>query len=404
MRLLSFIWYDIKRLFGHGKTALLAVLAPIPVVLMFGLFLIPILSSGETVLINGGLCVEDDSLLFKSMMSMVVEYEEGQGNAKILSVETPEEGKRMVEDGEAALFLHVPKDTYQKAISGERAVMKFYYAKAHAFDALLFQNGIRSSVSVFGQGIRVIQAAGETAGAYGMNEEEYVKVQKEAVQELIGIYMHRGEIVGRYGIFLVGGAYHLRYAMALLFVACAFFASFPVMYMTSLDKNGIYAKRSIPADKKTKFFFARILSGAVLILCTFGVMYPVARMFKQLGLRSVLSAVPGILLTAFSFSALAVLIGSLFRRGQSALWTGLYFGAASFLGVTFLSDKAGVPAWVSFLMRISPLRASVSIFSNAMFNLMAERYVQDILVLSVSAAVFAAAGFFAYRKGGMQHE
>ena len=404
MSLLSFIWYDIKRLFGHGKTALLAVLAPIPVVLMFGLFLVPILTSGEPVLINGALCVEDDSMLFKSMMGMVVDYEEEQGNAKILNVENPEEGKRMVEDGEAALFLHVPKDTYQKAIGGERAVMKFYYAKAHAFDALLFQSGIRSSVSVFGQGIRVIQAAGETAGAHGMPGEDSAKVQNEAVRELIGIYLHRGEIVGRYGIFLVGGAYHLRYAMALLFVACAFFASFPVMYLTCLDKTGIYAKRSIPEEKKTVFFFARILSGAVLILCTFGVMYPIARMFRQLGFRSALSALPGIILTALSFSALAVLIGSLFRRGHSALWTGLYFGAASFLGVTFLSDKAGLPAWVSFLMRISPFRASVSIFSNSMFNLMAERYVQDILVLSVSAVVFAAAGFIAYRKRGAHHE
>ena len=237
-----------------------------------------------------------------------------------------------------------------------------------------------------------------------MSGEDSSKVQNEAVRELIGIYLHRGEIVGRYGIFLVGGAYHLRYAMALLFVACAFFASFPVMYLTCLDKTGIYAKRSIPEEKKTVFFFARILSGAVLILCTFGVMYPIARMFRQLGFRSALSALPGIILTALSFSALAVFIGSLFRRGHSALWTGLYFGAASFLGVTFLSDKAGVPAWVSFLMRISPLRASVSIFSNAMFNLMAERYVQDILVLSVSAVVFAAAGFIAYRKRGAQHE
>ena len=55
-------------------------------------------------------------------------------------------------------------------------------------------------------------------------------------------------------------------------------------------------------------------------------------------------------------------------------------------------------------MRISPVRASVSIFSNAMFNLMAERYAQDMLILAVSFVLFTAAGFFAYRKRGAAYE
>lgn len=402
MKFLSFLLYDIKRLFGHGKTAFLAVLAPIPVVLMFGLFLAPVLVDGKGAFINGALCNEDDSLMLSAMMNMVVDYEVEKGNAVITTASDVEIGKRMVEEGKAAVLLHVPAGTYQKAMNGEKAVMKFYYAPSHAFDALTFQSGIASSISVFGQGIRVINVAGDATG--GMSEEEFTRFRNESVQELIGVFLHRGEIIGKNGVFLLGGDYHLRYALAILFAACAFFASFPVMYLTCLDKSGVLAKRSVPAGKMTRWFFARILSGTILILCTFAVMYPMARALRQVKLSNVLSVLPGMVLTALTFSALAVLIGSLFRNGQPALWTGLYFGAASFVGVAFLSDKAGLPGIVSLLMRISPFRASVSIFSNAMFNLMIERYTQDMLVLLTAFILFLTAGFFAYRKRGVPYE
>ncbi|MBO4697186.1 MAG: ABC transporter permease [Lachnospiraceae bacterium] len=404
MKLLSFIWYDIKRLFGHGKTAVLAVLAPIPVVLMFGLFLAPVLADGKGAFINGALCNDDDSLMLTMMMDMVVDYEVKKGNAVITSVPDVETGRSMIEDGRAAVLLHVPEGTYQKAMNGEKAVMKFYYAPSHAFDALTFQSGIESSISVFGQGIRVINVAGDTAGENGMSEAEFTRFRNDAVTDLIGVYLHRGEIIGKKGVFLLGGDYHLRYALAILFAACAFFASFPVMYLTCLDKSGVLAKRSVPAGKMARWFFARIISGTILILCTFAVMYPMARALRQVKLSSALAVLPGMILTALTFSALAVLIGSLFRNGQSALWIGLYFGAASFVGVTFLSDKAGLPGIVSLLMRISPFRASVSIFSNAMFNLMIERYAQDMLVLLAAFVLFTAAGFFAYRKRGVPYE
>ena len=45
----KFVLYDIKRLFGHGKTAFIAMLSPIPVLLLFGLFFAPLLlDRGET--------------------------------------------------------------------------------------------------------------------------------------------------------------------------------------------------------------------------------------------------------------------------------------------------------------------------------------------------------------------
>ena len=167
---------------------------------------------------------------------------------------------------------------------------------------------------------------------------------------------------------------------------------------------GVFAKRSVPAGRMTRWFFARILSGTLLILCTFAVMYPMARALRQVKMSNVLAVLPGMVLTALTFSALGVFIGSLFRNEQPALWTGLYFGAASFAGVAFLSDKSGLPGFMSFLMRISPFRASVSIFSNAMFNLMIERYAEDMLVLLTAFILFLTAGFFAYRKRGALYE
>ena len=404
MKLGSFVLYDIKRLFGHGKTAVLAILAPIPVLLMFVLFLAPILLDGKGAFITGAVNIEDDSKMLNNLMNLIIDYEVGKGNADIFPVDNADTGKRMVEDGEASVFLYVPKDTYQNSLDGKRAVMEFYYSPSHAFDALTFQTGIRSSVSVFGQGIRVVGLADELAKEIGLTKEQTDKIRSNVVNDLINIYFHRGRVIGKDGILLFGGDYHFRYAMALLFAACAFFASFTVIYLTCLDKTEIFSKRIIPDTHLLKFYTARIISGAILIMCTFAVMYPLARAMRHVKLRSAFSVLPGMMLTALSFSALAVLIGSLFKRGQSALWAGLYFGIISAAGVTFLSDKADLPEAVSFLMKISPFRASISIFSNAMFNYMAERYSRDMLVLFLSFVLFAVAGFFAYRKRGAAYE
>ncbi|MCR5847242.1 MAG: ABC transporter permease [Lachnospiraceae bacterium] len=394
----SFVLYDIKRLFGHGKTAFIAMFSPIPVVLMFGLFMAPLLIDKGDAFYSVAILSEDDNNRVSQLMNIIIDYEVKTGNIAIYPVKERETGEKLVDDGKVAIFIYIPPNTYLDSMSGKKAVMEFYYSPTHAFDALVLYTGLKSSVSVFGQGIGVVDSGIQIAQKLGLSEDEILNIWNEGISDLLNLFIHRGRVIGKNGIFNFGADYHFRLVIAVLFATCSYLSSFPVIYLTSLDLSETFSKRSIPTKKLFGYYVARIISGAILIISSFLIMFPIARALRSIKINFALSVIPGIILTSFAFSALAVLLGSLFKRGQSALWAGLYFGTASIAAVSFLSDKADLPKVLSFLMRISPFRASVSIFSNAMFNFVAERYTFDLFILFCAFAIFSVAGFIIYRK------
>ena len=394
----SFILYDIKRLFGHGKTAFIAMFSPIPVLLMFALFMAPLLLDAGEAFYSVAVFNEDDNEKVSRLMNIIINYEVDKGNVSVYPVKEKETGRKLVDEGKVAIFIYIPPNTYKDSMNGKVAEMEFYYSPSHAFDAMVLYTGFKSSLSVFGQGIRVVNEAIEIARKLGLSEEEILVIWNDGISDLLTVFISRGRVIGKNGIFNFGADYHFRLVIAVLFATCSYLSSFPVIYLTSLDLSETFSKRNIPPKRLFGYYIARIISGAVLIVLSFLIMYPVARMLRSIKIHFALSVIPGIILTSLVFSALAVLIGSLFKRGQSALWAGLYFGTASIAAVSFLSEKANLPGVVSFMMRISPFRASVSIFSNAMFNFVAERYVFDLCILAAAFAIFFAAGFLIYFK------
>lgn len=394
----SFILYDIKRLFGHGKTAFIAMFSPIPIVLLFGLFLAPMLIDQVDSFYSIAVLCEDDNARINQLMNLVLNYEIKTGNIGLYPVKSKEIGERLVDDGTVAMFIYVPPNTYIDSMSGTPAIMECYYSKAHSFEAQVLFMGLKSSISVFGQGISVVEEGINIAYKLGLSEEEIYSLWNAGIEDLLTLFISRGRIIGKNGIFNFGADYHFRLAIAVLFATCSYISSFPIIYLTSLDLSETFNKRSVPTKKLFGYYSSRIISGAILNVFSFLIMYPIARALRNIKFNFALLVIPGILLTALVFSALAVLIGSLFKKGQSALWAGLYFGTASIAAVAFLSDKSELPKAVSFMMRISPFRASVSIFSNAMFNFVAERYIYDLMILLAAFVIFSVIGFIVYRK------
>ncbi|MBP5493886.1 MAG: ABC transporter permease [Lachnospiraceae bacterium] len=400
MKPFSFILFDIKRLFGHGKTAIIAILSPIPVLLLFATFLIPFLTTDSGAKLSIALYNADTDEGFDELVNMIIAPEVSSGRAVIYPVKDIETGKKLVEEGKVAAFLYIPPNTYTDPMNGKRAVIEYYYSKEHAFDSLMFYASAQSSLSVFGQGIRIVYLSTDIALEKGITEEEVITLWEKGSSNLIDVLLHRGSIIGIDGVFSPGNDYQLRFLLAGLFAVCAYFVSFPVLYLTSLDISNIIGKRNIPKSNLAGYYFARLFSGTLLIMCSFMIMYPLARIIRRFPVRLAFSVFPAMILTSLAFSALAILIGALFKKGHTSLWVGLYFGFVSILGVVFLISGNTLPKPVSFLMEISPLRASLSIFSNALFEMVPERYFMDMFVLLASFIVFTICGFVVYMKRG----
>ena len=100
-------------LFGHGKTAFIAMLSPIPVILLFGLFFAPILMDrGETFYSIATFNDDDDRI--GQLMTLILNYENTTGNITIYPVKEKETCRKLVDEGKVAIFIYVPQICYTK--------------------------------------------------------------------------------------------------------------------------------------------------------------------------------------------------------------------------------------------------------------------------------------------------
>ena len=94
----SFLIYDIKRLFGHGKTAILAIFSPVLILLLFATFLAPMLSAGEGTKITCAFLNEDETESVKTLMDLIIGAEIDEGAGAVYPVKDIATGKKVVED------------------------------------------------------------------------------------------------------------------------------------------------------------------------------------------------------------------------------------------------------------------------------------------------------------------
>ena len=400
MKPFMLILYDIKRLFGHGKTVILAMLSPVPVLLLFATFLIPVISADNGNKIACAIYNEDSAEKTSELLNLIIAPEVSDGRAVVYPVKDMETGMNLVKEGKVAVFLHIPENTYYTSMSGEKAELEYYYSKEHSFDALIFYSSFKSTMSVFGQGIRIVYIAADIGRNKGITDDEILTLWEEGSYDLLNVHLNRGRIIGKKGVFSPGNDYYLRFIVGSLFAVCAYFASFPIIYLTGIDVSGTFKKRKISAGSLAGFYFARLISGTILIMGTFLIMYPVARIIRNVPIQLALTVFPAMLLTALTFSALAIFFGSVFKNGHSALWAGLYFGFVSMAGVFFMSRSTDYPKTIAFLMEISPLRSSISIFSNTLYKMVEERFTMDIMMLVFMCIVFVISGFTVYMIRG----
>ena len=396
------ILYDIKRLFSHGKTALLALLSPIPAILLFAAFIMPLLSLGNGTALPCAVYNEDESEEFERLMNLLVGREVEEGTARIYPVKSLETGLQLVEDGKVAALLHIRENTYWNIVYGQTMVIDYYYSPAHALDATIFSRALRSTLSVFGQGMVVVRHGGSIALERGLDEDDVLVLWADGTESLLKILIHRGRVIGWHGVFSPGGDFPVRYYVGVLFAICVYFASFPVIGLTAYDLSELYKRKKPDGKLLWQAFFARLLSGTLLMLCVFGVFFPVAGIVKKIDFSKIVAILSALVLIALTFSALGVLLGSLFPRTDAACWAGLYIGAAM-LFLSVLSAKEGLlPGSLQAFSALLPMRVSISIFSNDLYHPEYERYSADLLRLFVSFVIFAGCGFFLFRKRGSE--
>ena len=175
--------------------------------LLFAAFLIPMLSKGDGTAVSCALYNADESGMVQQLLDIVIAEKVEEGMARVYPVKSVETGKKLVEEGKVAAFVYIPPNTYTDSVIGKPVNFEYYYTPTHAFETLTFYTSLRSFLSVFGQGIRLVYVAGELAIDHGLSRDDVIKLWQSGTEEIINIHMHRGHLIGRKGFFLPGGGF-----------------------------------------------------------------------------------------------------------------------------------------------------------------------------------------------------
>ncbi|MBQ8983741.1 MAG: ABC transporter permease [Lachnospiraceae bacterium] len=404
MKWFNQLWYDIKRLAGHGSLPVLVLLAPFIITGIFSTIFFPLLSEAHGANIPFAVCNDDHS----EMIDVFFQYNMGKKNdiATYYPVQDMETGMKLLKEERISVLLHIPSDFYQLVDAGEDSPIYLYYLPSHEFEATMIQINLNNNLAYVGQSQNILSLAADVADEHGFTPDVTYDFLNFCIDESIRSYSRRSAIFEKNGAMSAIGDYMpAEYYAAALFSLCLLFAMFPTIHLTADDLETYYKIRKISGNKWMIDYSVRLVSGALLNALTLFMFIPVTYLFKKLNgssisiMRESLShLILCIPVLAVTFSALAIMIAVISKNTNTALWTGLYLSffmiacSGLFTGIRMLSSK------LQMLLQILPFHASMSLISNALYKLNKSIYYQNIGYLTITCIVCITLGMLLYRR------
>ena len=216
-------------------------------------------------------------------------------------------------------------------------------------------------------------------------------------------YLRRRASLGQGGtVSPMGELFPLEYYLSALFSLFAALAMLPALYLSAYDLSGPVCRRGLLADKRItiRYYGARWLSGAALILLTLVLLLPTGGLIKGLdifwGNNNGLmwpALAAALTLISLSFSALSLLLAGLIKQPRLALWCGflVILLMAALSGALVAEGK--LPQLLAEAGRWMPLKSAMSLIANVLFSLDMSRFVQDMLRLLLMLVLCLGGGF-----------
>ncbi|HHX59067.1 MAG TPA: ABC transporter permease, partial [Candidatus Moranbacteria bacterium] len=332
MRLRQWIALDMRRLFRSRQLIAATLFTPLLGLLVFASIVAPLLLTGSDLRVPYAICNEDKSEPVRQFVSLMTNSESLRELAAAYPVEDVETGYELLGAGRVGVLVHIPADFYQTMSAGQDPVVRLIAYPAHSFEQTMVRITLDGSLRAVGQSENILQLLGQTAMEAGADEGSITALLEAELRSSIKQYMHRRAVLGEGGtISPIGERFPLEYYLSALFSLFAAFAMLPALYLSASDLGGPVCRRGLLTQPVAarRFYFARLLSGAALILLTLLLLLPASLTIQGMdvywgrqGGGLVFLALAGALpLISLSFSALSLLLATLSKRPNLALWS-----------------------------------------------------------------------------------
>lgn len=397
-----FFLFDLKRIFGSGRTIVLCVVVPLIVMLLFTTVIAPLLVTRSRVDASCfAIYNEDGTAVSKEFIDYVASSKSFEGIVYIFGVDSLDEGLELVRTQEASGLLYIPAGFYDAMSKGMDVSLDIYGSELNILECSLVLTALETALNT----------AGGAQNALGVLREDVIKLggSTEGADELydsmlscgINVITNRRAVLGEDGFISPAGGYlpteFYLSAMLTWFLALA---TLPLAGFSAGDFSMSVLQRGMKTRAmRLKFLSARLLSGTLFLLTVMLMIFPIGIVSSSLdrifhGNTAALFLSMGFM--ALCFSALALGISAWMPNRDAAMWLGFWLIVAFSLAGGTIAPESMLPGWVKDIGLWSPVRSAMRLLSTGIFSFDAASFRVDILKTGLWGLVgllLAAVGF-----------
>ncbi|NLY82267.1 MAG: ABC transporter permease [Clostridiales bacterium] len=407
MGLSNLIKLDIKRLFSSKGVVLLCVLSPLLVLLIFFSVVYPSFIITGTEMTPFGIVNDEDSEAVQRYVDAICGSEALINVATPYPVESLEIGRQMVDDNKIAILVHIPEDFFVKMKACEDVDINMIGSKSHSFDVDMVGVALETSLSTVGKSQNILEYVRKDAIEKGIPEYKANEFVLDFTYFSLTQQMNRRAVIGMEGpLSKTGEFFPFEYYIGVVFALFAMLGMLPIIQITAKDKSGALIKRGLfIGHSPMNFYISRLISGVLMITLILFMLLPTKLLVGELGYvfgvassANIFIILLGAFTIALCIASMAIMIGSIFSNVEASLWMGFYviMIVVAFSGIFFnnLENLAVLKSIGEYM----PLRLSIGIITNILFDFSTEQYLYDIGKIVILTVVFVIIGRHNYLK------
>ena len=330
---------DLGRLLKNKSAILIAVLAPLVLVLLISISVAPyFFADVRTENFSVAVFNEDDDALTQSILKGLVESDSLGGLIEVEFVDSEREGLQAVEDG-AAAYIHVPAGMQETLQGGGRTVIEYTgNPQMPLEDALLFET-LYSGTQLVSQAQHAVNVLYRDARDAGVEQAAAAQAYSDLAAKFFVKVLGRDDLYARTAqTSPLGGALPVEYYAASLLVLFVALGALPVARITADDaQTGLVHRQLLSGHSAAACFVSRWLAGSVFLMVQYCVL--AGALILLTGSAGAFAGHVGILLLCGVLLSLIVSLGMMLaglaaRSGAAAAGIG-------FLGAIVLSLLGG---------------------------------------------------------------
>lgn len=383
---MGMVLLDIKRVFSGKSTALLCVLSPIIVMLIFSTLIAPLIYVSRLTTFRVAICREDPAEAVTIFINQMVNSQALKDLISVYPAATLQQGQGMLARGDVAVLIHVPPDFMQNMEQNQPSRIDIYGGAGHQLEAGILKETLGSSLEIVSRGGNLIGYVSTYVVEKGVPRESGGAVYDRLMKFAVGKYMNRREVVGDKGVVSLFQEYlPLHYYLSAIFTLFAALGMVPLVRFTVKDLNGPVIKRGLFFQRSAMFGAARLISGSVFIMLILFLALPtglVTSALKDIFISNYAALLGAIVLSAFCFSAISMAIAACVRREETALWTAFWLVILMAITGGALIPFGVLPNWISAIGQWLPIRPAMNALAGGFFKFDPGQYLQDMVKLA----------------------